>query len=616
SQVNYSFSDKEVQEQAYVDLFRGASQVALPFVLPPGVNGFSPSLYLSYSSQRVLGNGFVGYGWDLPLGFVQRLNKDGIDQMYLEPTYSISLGNLQGELTLLETIGNVQRYGLKTESDFARIDFNTTDNRWEVSLRNGVKYHLGQTDAARVQNANGSMGFAWYIQKVQDLHGNSVEYEYVRDSQMLYPKVIYYGGTNGVTGTNHPFQVRFLPFYNGVGSLPNRTDLSFDYHSGFRIDTKGLLEDVEIWIQGQKKLTYELEYINDHRSDLKRVRVVPADGVTTAQVIELGYFSKIDGYTNTLAHRNNLLRSVQWPQGGKVGFEYKNSSQFFAGANYNQRPHFPLVLVQSVTKSDFTGRNDVTNYFYESASYYSPNMLDRQMAGFGKVTVTDPLNQKSVYFFHQGGGFDGATLGEAEPDHRSFIGKLYRSEQYDSSAVLRQKRIMNWTKMTLSGTDRFFPMLESTVTFVVNGSTTVSTAAKNTYDTANGNVLEQIEYGLVSAQDDGTFTDSGTDSRKKIFTYATNSGLYLSAFVASEELFDHSNASVSKVSYLYDGLSAGQVTVGDRTQVMHRFAEESRDITTAYQYDTAWNVTQLTDPLSNVMTYTYDSLKLHPLTST
>src|SRR5690606_23002549 len=28
------------------------------------------------------------------------------------------------------------------------------------------------------------------------------------------------------------------------------------------------------------------------------------------------------------------------------------------------------------------------------------------------------------------------------------------------------------------------------------------------------------------------------------------------------------------------------------------------------------NVTQLTDPLSNVMTYTYDSLKLHPLTST
>src|SRR5690606_35776349 len=134
SQVNYSFSDKEVQEQAYVDLFRGASQVALPFVLPPGVNGFSPSLYLSYSSQRVLETGFIGYGWDLPLGFVQRLNKDGIDQMYLEPTYSISLGNLQGELALLDTIGNVQRYGLKTESDFARIDFNTTDNRWEVSL--------------------------------------------------------------------------------------------------------------------------------------------------------------------------------------------------------------------------------------------------------------------------------------------------------------------------------------------------------------------------------------------------------------------------------------------------------------------------------------------------
>jgi|GEM_PF-5583898 len=53
-----------------VDNFKGVSYLSHPIEVPPGRDGLSPQNSLNYSSIR--GNGWLGVGWDLSMGFIQR----------------------------------------------------------------------------------------------------------------------------------------------------------------------------------------------------------------------------------------------------------------------------------------------------------------------------------------------------------------------------------------------------------------------------------------------------------------------------------------------------------------------------------------------------------------
>jgi len=58
----------------------GAASSALPLVVPPGRGATSPSLALTYSSER--GNGWLGVGWDLTVSRIE------LDSRFGVPTYS------------------------------------------------------------------------------------------------------------------------------------------------------------------------------------------------------------------------------------------------------------------------------------------------------------------------------------------------------------------------------------------------------------------------------------------------------------------------------------------------------------------------------------------------
>jgi hypothetical protein len=65
-----------------VSLFTGAFTYSYPVAVPPGRRGIQPNLSLLYNSQAQ--NGWVGMGWNLSLGSIQRSTKNGI------PTYNDS----------------------------------------------------------------------------------------------------------------------------------------------------------------------------------------------------------------------------------------------------------------------------------------------------------------------------------------------------------------------------------------------------------------------------------------------------------------------------------------------------------------------------------------------
>ena len=57
-------------DTALPDLFTGAMSYQIPIEVPPGRNGMDPGLTLSYNSRR--GNGWVGVGWELEVGAIER----------------------------------------------------------------------------------------------------------------------------------------------------------------------------------------------------------------------------------------------------------------------------------------------------------------------------------------------------------------------------------------------------------------------------------------------------------------------------------------------------------------------------------------------------------------
>ena len=57
--------------------FTGSANYSYPIIVPPGRNGLTPSVALTYNSQQK--GGWLGVGWGLDMGYIQRSTKYGID---------------------------------------------------------------------------------------------------------------------------------------------------------------------------------------------------------------------------------------------------------------------------------------------------------------------------------------------------------------------------------------------------------------------------------------------------------------------------------------------------------------------------------------------------------
>jgi len=76
------------------DLFTGALSHEVAIDLPPGRNGLTPRVALSYRSGN--GNGFLGVGWELQLGSVERSLKDGVN--FAGDEYVLRFGGAASDL--------------------------------------------------------------------------------------------------------------------------------------------------------------------------------------------------------------------------------------------------------------------------------------------------------------------------------------------------------------------------------------------------------------------------------------------------------------------------------------------------------------------------------------
>jgi len=223
------------------DLFTGRASASVPIVVPPGRRNMQPAISLTYNSGSR--NSWIGFGWNLDIGSIQRDTKKGVPRYGASDTFTFSLGGSIEELVKINSL----EYRAKIESSFLR--FRYVGNSWEVTDKDGTTYNFGSNDLSKVTNSSGI--FKWCLDRVTDVNGNYMTLSYTKDNGQIYLSQVQYTGNNN-TGDLPQHTIDFV--------LETRTDTPSNYISGSNIITAYRLKEIDIKINASRVKRYILGY--------------------------------------------------------------------------------------------------------------------------------------------------------------------------------------------------------------------------------------------------------------------------------------------------------------------------------------------------------------------
>ncbi|MEM7311731.1 MAG: hypothetical protein AAF497_01140, partial [Planctomycetota bacterium] len=593
-----------VSEDSLIGLFNGAATQNINLFVPSGHNGHTPILPLRYSSNLVDVNSEFGFGWEMELGRIYRVRARRAGELYGDdPGFYLQHPIISGLLTPIGTDGDISIYALRRESQFARIIYEQSSDSWTVSLRNGEQLTFGETATAK-QFGLANDTFAWHLSEHTDRVRNKIAYDYAKPDRKPYPKHIRYAF---VGAADYQFAIDFLPFADAPDAPSNRFDHRFSLQSHVPVKFKHVIDAIRISVRGEPTLQYDFGYESDSlqsRTDLHALTVTGfRDSNTLSHSLQFTY--ERDGFPK------HALKTVKTYLGGMHEYEYMSANpQHLDGQQLNSAIVSPMPVVASLTRNSTTSPSYKTTYLYQDGISYFDDENGLQQSGFGRVAITDALDQTTVTYFHQGGGFDGASVGESA-DNWYLLGKPYRTEQFDAGGILRQLQIVRFQQESIDPRSVFvYP--ESTVTTVFDdGANPVATAKTYSYDLDTGNLLSETEHGFVNAQNDGLFVELGADDRRTEWTYATKDS-WTTNFQASKSLYDSQDRLIAQDFAYFDNLPYGQVGMGNITAQHQMLLQESRALITAFEHDSYGNVTAAIDPDAYRVETVMDSLGLYP----
>lgn len=274
------------------DLFTGRAQTSVPIFVPPGRKNVQPSLNLSYSSSG--GNGWLGNGWGMDMGYIARDVKRGVPKYDSTDKYIFSYQGVNSELI---SIGS-NEYRAKDEALFLKFVYDSTNNKWTVTDKSGTQHTFGDASGNRQTNSLGT--FKWALSKVQDTSGNYMSVTYSTDNGELYLSSVEYNG-NKTQSFAHSHKVEF--------TLEDRDDDSFSYITGTKVSTIKRLNNIQVKVKDSGG-TYQLarKYVlgYEYSAATGRSRLITAteygkDGATSLPATTFVYQDKdlsFDSMTN------------------------------------------------------------------------------------------------------------------------------------------------------------------------------------------------------------------------------------------------------------------------------------------------------------------------------
>ena len=241
-----------------------------------------------------------------------------------------------------------------------------------------------------------------------------------------------------------------------------------------------------------------------------------SDGVTD---ILKSHVNGTSTYSNK--KKTQLLSAISYKGGATTSIEYNQTTQYKNGSNNYLNTQLPFVVntVSRVTHDSGNGNPEETEFIYGGGEYYFGGPYDREFVGFATTTRIDAFGNVTKTYYHQGNESQ-TSLGEYQ-DHISKIGNPYRIEKYDDSENLYELTVNKWDRYSINATSSFVKLASTTELAYDGDSTHKDKAESYTYDDTIGNLTQKIEYGEVTANDDGSFSDTGNDKRTTDVSYAS-----------------------------------------------------------------------------------------------
>ena len=229
-----------------VDNKTGALIYGYDFALPP-FRDMNPSLSLGYNSQSEVLSTYTGYGWELSIPYIKRINQTGVDKIYTDNYYYSSM---HGELAPIsvDALG-YGTYSSRVEQGAYALYTRNIDGSWALKLSDGTSVSFGATSASRQDNpTDATKVFRWMASSMSDTHANTVNYTYTKSGGQIYPATIEYGEADVVL------------------SYTTYTDSIKDYSTGFLVENNQNLTGVDVSWGGVLEKEYDLAYMQQEYS--------------------------------------------------------------------------------------------------------------------------------------------------------------------------------------------------------------------------------------------------------------------------------------------------------------------------------------------------------------
>ena len=375
----------------------GDASFSFELAVPAGRKGMQPQISVSYSSGG--GNGIMGKGFDVSYGSSITIDTrfglpkyDGTEQsrseeyvgnMKVIPTNYMLDGILLYEKSRDEK--NVY-YMAQKETAFSHIKRVLSDNHWEVTDKNGTKRIYAQNKSSCV--GSGVETFTWNITKTEDVYGNSVVYEYEKDSGYVYPTFIYYTGFNGKKGN---YKVQF--HYDSDG-LEKRQDVHIDARSREIISCKKLLTSITTHYKDEE---YIRKYNFNYTEGLAKEKMLSSLFVSNNANESYEYT-----FDYSLPEKNNdgniiyFAEAKEWNNGQPL--QVGNSTNI--GANFNGAAGLGYGTRVIDVRATAGGSGSVSS----GESYTEDSMLD--INGDGRPDAISQKGETVYVALNNGAGFD------------------------------------------------------------------------------------------------------------------------------------------------------------------------------------------------------------------
>lgn len=317
----------KTQYKYFVDKY-GEANYSVPIVLPPGTRNMVPNLSIVYNSN--LGDGLLGYGWDI--GGIQSITRKGQTIYYNGQVQGISLTNndwfaLDGN-ALIPTSGNNGEngttYGTEEETYNQIISYGTQGNGPEyfiVHTKSGLTIELGHTNSSSLilSGANNTV-FKWMVDKISDNFGNYISFAYNNSGTECYISEIDYTGNAAWS----------QPYNSIVFNYSVKTDNNILYCAQGQLTQTFLLDNITINCENNLFKEYFFKY----------------------------YFYNVSSFLNEIDEKgsdNSFLNSTQFCYTEDDGTDFQSQVSNLTNPN---------TYFQQYTLLDFNGdgKTDLVNF--------------------------------------------------------------------------------------------------------------------------------------------------------------------------------------------------------------------------------------------------------------